>query len=133
MREKILFAFLLFNTIVFVFGWWHGEFIMITWIAFGVLVHKYYQDQLERFDAETVIALKRTVDSNLVSSLSFTTIFVFCVVIWFFDETTVPLLDTLYVIVGLVMVRRGLLLRRAILDEMIDTTNLVYMKKSPSS
>ncbi|TCI43092.1 MULTISPECIES: hypothetical protein [Exiguobacterium] len=133
MRKKILFAFLLFNPIVFVLGWWNGEFIMITWAAFGVVVHTYYHEQLERLDAETIISLQRTVDSKLVSSLSFVTIFVFFVVVWFFDEMTVPLLDTLYVIVGLVMVRRGLLLRRAILDEMIDTTNIVYMKKSPSS
>lgn len=133
MRKKILFAFLLFNPIVFVFGWLNDEFIMITWAAFGGVVHTYYHDQLERFDVETVRSLKRTVDSKLVSSLSFATIFVLFVVVWFFDETTVPLLDTLYVIVGLVTVRRGLLLRRAILDEMIDTTNIVYMKKSPSS
>ncbi|TCI51957.1 hypothetical protein EVJ24_12560 [Exiguobacterium sp. SH1S21] len=133
MRKKLLFAFLLFNPIVFVLGWWNGELIMITWAAFGVVVHTYYHEQLERLDAETIISLQRTVDSKLVSSLSFVTIFVFFVVVWFFDEMTVPLLDTLYVIVGLVMVRRGLLLRRAILDEMIDTTNIVYMKKSPSS
>ncbi len=133
MRKKLLIAFLLFNPIVFVLGWWHGEFVMITWAAFGVVVHTYYHDRLERFDAETVIALKRTVDSKLVSSLSFMTIFVFFVVVWFFDEAIVPLVDTLYVIVGLVMVRRGLLIRRAVLDEMIDTKNLVYMKKSPSS
>lgn len=133
MRKKLLITFLLFNPIVFVLGWWNGEVIMITWAAFGGVVHTYYHDQLERFDAETVTLLKRTVDSKLISSLSFATIFALFVVIWFFDETTVPLLDTLYVIVGLVMVRRGLLFRRAILDEMIDTKNIVYMKKSPSS
>ncbi|WP_214691567.1 MULTISPECIES: hypothetical protein [unclassified Exiguobacterium] len=133
MRKKLLLAFLFFNPIVFLIGWWNGEWVMITVAGFGVVFHVLYQEQLEQFDGEKVKSLIQNVDSKLVSSIGFLSIFSFFVVVWFFDETSVPLLDTMYVVFGVIMMRRGMLIRSAVLHEKIDLTNVIHIKKTPSS
>ena len=133
MRKKLLLAFLFFNPIVFLIGWWNGEWVMITVAGFGVVFHALYQEQLEQFDEEKVKSLIQNVDSKLVSSIGFLSIFSFFVVVWFFDETSVPLLDTMYVVFGGIMMRRGMLIRSAVLHEKIDLTNVIHIKKTPSS
>ena len=106
---------------------------MITVAGFGVVFHALYQEQLEQFDEEKVKSLLQNVDSKLVSSIGFLSIFSFFVVVWFFDETSVPLLDTMYVVFGVIMMRRGMLIRSAVLQEKIDLTNVIHIKKTPSS
>ncbi|WP_214879234.1 hypothetical protein [Exiguobacterium sp. ERU653] len=133
MRKKLLLAFLLFNPIVFLIGWWNGEWVMITVAGFGVIFHALYQEQLEQFDEEEVKSLMQNIDSKLVSSIGFLSIFSLFVVVWFFNEMTVPLLDTMYVVFGVIMTRRGLLIRSAVLHEKIDLTNVIHIKKTPSS
>ncbi|WP_214701222.1 MULTISPECIES: hypothetical protein [unclassified Exiguobacterium] len=133
MRKKLLLAFLLFNPIVFLIGWWNGEWVMITVAGFGVIFHALYQEQLEQFDEEKVKSLMQNIDSKLVSSIGFLSIFSLFVVVWFFNEMTVPLLDTMYVVFGVIMTRRGLLIRSAVLHEKIDLTNVIHIKKTPSS
>ena len=133
MRKKILFAFLLFNPIVFLIGLWNGEWVMITVAGFGVVFHALYQEQLEQFDEEKVKSLIQNVDSKLISSIGFLSIFSFFVVVWCFDETSVPLLDTMYIVFGVIMMRRGMLIRSAVLQKKIDLTNVIHIKKTPSS
>ncbi|WP_214885428.1 MULTISPECIES: hypothetical protein [unclassified Exiguobacterium] len=133
MRKKLLLAFLLFNPIVFLIGWWNGEWVMITVAGFGVIFHALYQEQLEQFDEEKVKSLMQNIDSKLISSIGFLSIFSLFVVVWFFNEMTVPLLDTMYVVFGVIMTRRGLLIRSAVLHEKIDLTNVIHIKKTPSS
>ena len=49
MRKKMMIAFMLLNPILFLIGWWNGELILITWTAFGIVLHTYYHEQLEAF------------------------------------------------------------------------------------
>ena len=133
MRKKLLMAFLFFNPIVFLIGWWNGEWMTITVAGFGVIFHALYQEQLEQFDEEKVKSLIQNVDSKLISSIGFLSIFSFFVVVWFFDETSVPLLDTMYIVFGVIMMRRGMLIRSAVLQKKIDLTNVIHIKKTPSS
>lgn len=133
MRKKMMIAFMVLNPILLLIGWWIGELILVTWTAFAMVLHTYYHEQLEAFDEETVASATRQVDTKLVKGLGFLTLFAFFVIIWFFDETTVSLLDTIYVVAGIILAWRGLLIRRAVLTERIDWTNVTPIKKGPSS
>lgn len=52
-------------------------------------------------------------------------ILVFIIAVFFFDEPRVPLLDTIYLVLGIGLTLNGLFIRSAYRDELSDTSNVI--------
>ncbi|TCI20516.1 hypothetical protein [Exiguobacterium sp. SL-9] len=93
--------------------------------GFGVTLSAYYEQQLSKLDKETNVTIRAAVNQSLVTWFGVGLMLVFIIGVFFFDEPRVPLLDTIYLVLGIGLTLNGLFIRSAYRDGLSDTSNAI--------
>lgn len=113
--------------ILFGLGFWNGEVVWMAVTGFGVTLSTYYEQQLSKLDKETKATIRAAVNQSLVTWFGVGLMLVFIISVFFFDDPRVPLLNTIYLVLGIGLTLNGLFIRSAYLDEPSDTSNVIRL------
>lgn len=111
--------------VLFGLGFWNGEVVWIAATGFGVTLSAYYEQQLSKLDKEKNATIRAAVNQSLVTWFGMGLTLVFIISVIFFDEPRVPLLDMIYLVLGIGLTLNGLFIRSAYRDELSDTSNVI--------
>lgn len=127
MSRKWYLALLIVWPISFGLGLWNGETVTMALTGLGITIYSYYDQKLNGIEPDRAASIRASVNTKLVTFIFVSLMLVFSIGVFFFDEPRVPLLDTIYLVLGILLTLRGLLIRRAYLDETIDTSNVIRL------
>ncbi|WP_214833896.1 hypothetical protein [Exiguobacterium sp. s152] len=108
-------------------GIWHGEYVMSAVTGFGVTMATYYEQKLDRIDKQKAAMIRDSANSKLMTFVFVALMLAFIIGVFFFDQPTVPLLETFYLVLGVLLTLRGLFMRSAYQDALIDTSNVIRL------
>lgn len=127
LTKKWFIALLLIWPILFGLGVWDGEHAMSAVTGFGVTIATYYEQQLERLDKRQATIIRDAANLKVMMFVFGALILAFSFGVFFFDQPQVPLLDTIHLVLGTLLTLRGLLIRSAYQDALIDTSNVIRL------
>lgn len=127
MSKKWFIVLLMVWPVSFGFGLWNGESVWIAVTGFGVTLSAYYEQQLNKLDKQTIARIRASVNKALIKWFSMGLIFVFIIGVFFFDEPRVPLLDTIYLVLGIGLTLNGLFIQSADRAEPNDDSNVIRL------
>lgn len=110
---------------LFGLGLWNGEVVWMAVTGFGVTLSAYYEQQLSKLDKEKNATIRAAVNQSLVTWFGMGLTLVFIISVIFFDEPRVPLLDMIYLVLGIGLTLNGLFIRSVYRDELSDTSNVI--------
>jgi hypothetical protein len=125
LTKKWFIVLLILWPVLFGLGVWDGEYAMSVVTGFGVTLSAYYEQQLSKLDKETNVTIRAAVNQSLVTWFGVGLMLVFIIGVFFFDEPRVPLLDTIYLVLGIGLTLNGLFIRSAYRDGLSDTSNAI--------
>ncbi|TCI34111.1 hypothetical protein EVJ29_12880 [Exiguobacterium sp. SH4S7] len=127
LTKKWFIVLLILWPVLFGLGVWDGEYAMSAVTGFGVTMATYYEQKLDRLNKQKAAMIRDSANSKLMTFVFGTLMLTFIIGVFFFDKPTVPLLDTIHLVLGALLTFRGLFMRSAYRDELIDTSNVVRM------
>lgn len=127
LTKKWFIALLLIWPILFGLGVWDGEYAMSAVTGFGVTIATYYEQQLERLDKRQATIIRDAANSKVMMFVFGALILAFSFGVFFFDQPQVPLLDTIHLVLGTLLTLRGLLIRSAYEEAMMDSSKAIRL------
>ncbi|WP_024372059.1 hypothetical protein [Exiguobacterium sp. ZOR0005] len=127
LTKKWFIALLLIWPILFGLGVWDGEYAMSAVTGFGVTIATYYEQQLERLDKQQATIIRDAANSKVMMFVFGALILAFSFGVFFFDQPQVPLLDTIHLVLGTLLTLRGLLIRSAYEEAMMDSSKAIRL------
>lgn len=127
LTKKWFIALLLIWPISFGIGIWYGEYAMSAVTGFGVTITVYYEQQLERLDKQQATIIRDAANSKVMMFVFGALILAFSFGVFFFDQPQVPLLDTIHLVLGTLLTLRGLLIRSAYEEAMMDSSKAIRL------
>ncbi|WP_404353648.1 hypothetical protein [Exiguobacterium aurantiacum] len=127
LTKKWFIVLLILWPMLFGIGIWDGEYVMSAVTGFGVTMAKYYEQKLDRIDKQKAAMIRDSANSKLMTFVFVALMLAFIIGVFFFDQPTVPLLETIYLVLGVLLTLRGLFMRSAYQDALIDTSNVIRL------
>ncbi|STO09276.1 hypothetical protein [Exiguobacterium aurantiacum] len=127
LTKKWFIALLLIWPMLFGLGVWDGEYAMSAVTGFGVTIATYYEQQLERLDKRQATIIRDAANSKVMMFVFGALMLAFSFGVFFFDQPQVPLLDTIHLVLGTLLTLRGLLIRSAYEEAMIDSSKAIRL------
>lgn len=127
LTKKWFIALLLIWPISFGIGIWYGEYAMSAVTGFGMTITVYYEQQLERLDKRQATIIRDAANSKVMMFVFGALILAFSFGVFFFDQPQVPLLDTIHLVLGTLLTLRGLLIRSAYEEAMMDSSKAIRL------
>lgn len=127
LTKKWFIVLLILWPVLFGLGVWDGEYVMSAVTGFGVTMATYYEQKLDRLDKQKAAMIRDSANSKLMTFIFVALMLAFIIGVFFFDQPTVPLLETIYFVLGALLTLRGLFMRSAYQDALIDTSNVIRL------
>lgn len=127
LTKKWFIVLLILWPVLFGLGVWDGKYAMSVVTGFGVTLSAYYEQQLNKLDKEKIATIRTAVNKSLVTWFGMGLMITFIIGVIFFDEPRVPLLDTIYLVLGIGLTLNGLFIRSVYRDELSDTSNVIRL------
>lgn len=127
LTKKWFIILLILWPMLFGIGIWDGEYVMSAVTGFGVTMATYYEQKLDRIDKQKAAMIRDSANSKLMTFVFVALMLAFIIGVFFFDQPTVPLLETIYLVLGVLLTLRGLFMRSAYQDALIDTSNVIRL------
>ena len=127
LTKKWFIVLLILWPVLFGIGIWDGEYVMSAVTGFGVTMATYYEQKLDRIDKQKAAMIRDSANSKLMTFVFVALMLAFIIGVFFFDQPTVPLLETIYLVLGVLLTLRGLFMRSAYQDALIDTSNVIRL------
>lgn len=127
LTKKWFIVLLVLWPVLFGLGAWGGEYAMSAVTGFGVTMATYYEQKLDRLDKQKAAMIRYSANSKLMTFVFVALMLAFIIGVFFFDQPTVPLLDTIHLILGRLLTLRGLLMKSAYQDALIDSSNVIRL------
>jgi undecaprenyl pyrophosphate phosphatase UppP len=127
LTKKWFIVLLILWPVLFGIGIWDGEYVMSAVTGFGVTMATYYEQKLDRIDKQNAAMIRDSANSKLMTFVFVALMLAFIIGVFFFDQPTVPLLETIYLVLGVLLTLRGLFMRSAYQDALTDTSNVIRL------